>query len=557
MYQNADYDIDSVAMIKTNAGKTIDCDVLSKQLNDQLTQQTSLQSDWQINCYQKDDWLIILINLEEIEETQTIVELITQTIRDSQILNNFIIANGEKIYFASEEDYPAEIINSLDSETESLTSGKKYSAANFSSGFIIFILSVVSMTTIGVLYYFSRPCVMVDKCELITSTNSSVSQTLKNKTQTDLSRSQIKDLQTELKTAIQKLNRIPRWSSYHQESTQLVKQYQQIFQESNYFLEADKLAKKSENMSKILPLSSDEWKRVKDFLQDAISQLNLISTPDFDSSKQTLIDNYNKKIGLIDQRIEAEEIGQEKLLTAEAIVQQINNNQSSIKSIAALEKREQQWQKAIKEIESIPNDTVSAKNKDDLLNSYLKEIINVQGKLTAEKEANKLLTIAQENIKLAQESEQENQWTKAVSFWQKALDSLKDISSDSLLQEEATTLTKNAQEQLTLAKESLNAAVTREKIKEELKTICSGTENICTYNLNKKKIEIFLTEDYFNKIKSLYRLNNVASNVTKKEKLLQHIEQVENNYQYLSNKYNLPVQVYNFNKKLIMIYNNN
>ena len=78
---------------------------------------------------------------------------------------------------------------------------------------------------------------------------------------------------TELNTAIEKLNRIPRWSSYHQESTQLISQYQQIVQDLNYFIEANKLVKNADNMSKQLPLSADEWKRVKKFLQDAIAQV--------------------------------------------------------------------------------------------------------------------------------------------------------------------------------------------------------------------------------------------------------------------------------------------
>ena len=542
-------------MIKTSAGKTIDCDELSKQLNNKLNQQISLESDWQINCVQEDNWLIISVVPEPREEISTIIELIQETINDSKILSDFIIASHDEVYFATQEEYPVEIVNSLHIEEESHTPKKKYSSANFSSGFIIFILSALSITAIGIFYYFSRPCVMADKCDLITITNSSVSQKIKNKTETNFTNSQIKELQTELRKAIEQLNRIPSWSTYHEQATLLILQYQQIIKELSYFIEANELASNAENMSKKLPLSSDEWKRVKTFLQDAISKLNLIESPDFDYQKQTIINNHNNKISLIDQRIKAEEIGQEKLLIAETIVKEINKNKNSIKLIADLEKIEQQWQSVIKAIESIPNDTVSAKNKNNLLNSYLKEIINIQAQITAEKKANNLLTLAQENIKLAQESEKDNQWNKAISFWQKGLENLNDISSDSLLKEEVASLTQSTQEQLELAQESLSEAVTREKINQELNTICSGLENICTYKINKKKIQIFLTQNYFNKISSLYRLDNQGNNIDKKEKLLQHIDQVENNYKYLNNKYNLPVEVYNYNKKLIMIYN--
>jgi hypothetical protein len=396
---------------------------------------------------------------------------------------------------------------------------------------------------------------MVDKCDLITTTNSSISQTLTNQPQTDLTESNLQDLQTELTTAIEQLNRIPRWSSYHQESSQLISQYRQIIQDINYLLAAKKLVNNADNMSQKLPLSLDEWNRVKSFLEDAIAKLNLISTPDLAEEKQAKIDNYNQKILLVNQKIATEKIAQDKLFTAEAIVQEIKSNQNSLNSIADLEKLEQQWQNAIVEIESIPADTVSAKNKEDLLNSHLKEIINIQTKITTEKEAYKLFTIAQESIKLAEESEQANQFTKAISFWQKALDSLKNISLDSLLKEEVTSLNQTTQERLDSAKQAVNDAIQSEKIKQELETICAGIENICTYKIDKKKIEIFLTQQYFNKIASLYRLENQGDNLAKKQKLSQHIDQVQNNYQYLSKKYNLPVRIYNYNQKLIMIYN--
>jgi hypothetical protein len=556
MYQNPDYNNDSDTMIKTNTDITINCEALLEQLDDQLTQQISLDSDWQINCYQEDDWLIILIDLETTENIETVIELIKTNIKESQIVSDFIITSREKIYFATQEDYPAEIINRiLDMNGEFLTPTKKYSSANFSSGLIIFVLSALSFTALGIFSYFSRPCVMVDKCDLITTTNSSISQTLTNQPQTDLTESNLQDLQTELTTAIEQLNRIPRWSSYHQESSQLISQYRQIIQDINYLLAAKKLVNNADNMSQKLPLSLDEWNRVKSFLEDAIAKLNLISTPDLAEEKQAKIDNYNQKILLVNQKIATEKIAQDKLFTAEAIVQEIKSNQNSLNSIADLEKLEQQWQNAIVEIESIPADTVSAKNKEDLLNSHLKEIINIQTKITTEKEAYKLFTIAQESIKLAEESEQANQFTKAISFWQKALDSLKNISLDSLLKEEVTSLNQTTQERLDSAKQAVNDAIQSEKIKQELETICAGIENICTYKIDKKKIEIFLTQQYFNKIASLYRLENQGDNLAKKQKLSQHIDQVQNNYQYLSKKYNLPVRIYNYNQKLIMIYN--
>ncbi len=532
-------------MIKTITGKTIDYESLSEQLNDRLNNEISVSSDFQIHCYQQDDWLIIFLTPQPTEVIDDCLTLIKDIINENEIISDFMIGNNQQVYFANQDDYPSDIINHQ--SEESLTVEKKYSSANFSSGLIIFILSVLSIASIGIFYFISRPCTMAGKCELMRATNASVSQTLKNKSQADLTKPEIDQLKTELTTAIQTLNRIPRWSDYHQEARQLITQYQNIMGELNYFLEADKLVENADNMSKKLPLSIDEWNRVKTFLENAIEQLNLVSTSEFTSEKQERINNYQSRISLINTRVETEKIGKDKLFAAQAIIQEIEKNKLSVNSVPELEKLEEQWQTVIKEIESIPVETTSAKNKTDLLNSYLSEIINIQGRLVVEKEAINLFNLAQENIKLAKESEDKNQLTQAITFWQKAVDSLEKISPDSFIPEDVITLQNDIKQKVEIAKVSMAEALQAQKIEEELKTICLATENICSYKVDKKKIDIFLTPTYFQKIVSLYNLSNTDNNVNKKQQLLQHIEQVENNYQYLTNKYNLPVQIYNYN----------
>ena len=543
-----------LAMIKTSTGATINCDSLSEQLNDKLIQQISFNSDFLVNCYQKEDWLIILINPQPTEDNQIIIDLIKDIIDENQIINDLVIANNtdhNEVYFASNYNYPDNLLKNL---SQNEVSQKKYSSGNFSSGLIIFIFSILSIVSIGIIYYFSRPCV-IGKCDLIPITNASVSGLLKTKSDENLTESEIEDFNVELTKAIQALKRIPRWSKYHQEATQLINTYQEKLIDLNHFLAAFNLANNAENMSQDLPLSLDEWTRVKTFWQDAIAKLNLISNANFQEAKQQKINNYQTIISEVEQKIETEKVAQEKLTQAENIVNQIQKDESAISSLSDLEKLETQWQRAITEIESIPQDTVSAKNKDNLLNSYLTNISNLQTKLKAEKEATSLLSLAQENIKLAEESQNNNQWTKAVNLWQKALESLEKIPLDSLITEDVISLKTTTQEKLELAKISLKEAVKREQIKLELKTICSSTEDICTYNVSNEKIQIFLTKEYFEKVASLYKIDNSNTNSNKKEQLLQHIEQVENNYQYLSNKYKLPVEVYNYNKDIIMIYN--
>ena len=167
-------------MIKTSTGATINCDSLSEQLNDKLIQQISFNYDFLVNCYQKEDWLIILINPQPTEDNQIIIDLIKDIIDENRIINDLVIANNtehNEVYFASNYNYPDNLLRNL---SQNEVSQKKYSSSNFSSGLIIFIFSILSIISIGIIYYFSRPCV-IGKCDLILITNASVSGLLKNK----------------------------------------------------------------------------------------------------------------------------------------------------------------------------------------------------------------------------------------------------------------------------------------------------------------------------------------------------------------------------------------
>ncbi len=474
-------------MIKTSIGTTIDSETLLKQLQERISLDNRLTVKIPIACQQEDDLLVFLIDdSATANEIEILIDLIAEIIDHHSVVNDFTICNShdrQQIYAASKEDYLAK--NELE---KSSPPEKKYSSANFSSGFVIFIFSVLSVITIGVVYYFSRPCVM-EKCEIITSTEATVSDVLKTKSTTDLTEANIVDLKAELVTAIKDLQRIPRWSDSFVQASQLIESYRDIINDLNYFLEAYSQVERSENMRQQLPLSLKEWTRVQSYLEKAIEELNMVSTPDLIAPKEEKIESYQGIIYTVNNRIEAEKTGIEKLANAQIIVQEIKANQQSINSLSNLEQTEQQWQNAISKIEEIPVDTKSADKKEELLNSYLSEIINVQTKLTVEKQADNSFQLAQENIKLAQESEENNQWTKAVEFWQKALESLAQVPNNSLVSQDATNLEQTVTKNLVLAEISLTEAVKQEEIREELNNICSGSEEICTYEIDKKKLK--------------------------------------------------------------------
>ena len=540
-------------MIQSNTEVKIDCDLFIKQLKIQVEQlELPLSKSLEIDCYQNQSWLMIGIKNTDDKNADSIAKIIDvakNIIQEQDIHNDYLIFDtfSSTVYFASNDDYPLDF-NKLKQPVKK----SRYLAGNFSSGFVIFIFSALSIASIGVIYFLTRPCV-VDQCELLTNTSNSVNSSLSSSSGNNLEGQEIEQIQTQLVTGIKEINRIPRWSNSYEEGQSLKNTYQSKINELDQFANAEKLIANAENMQKQLPLAIAEWERVKQFITEAITTLESISTSEFNSTKQARIASYQNITKSIDQRIANEKVGTEKLTQAQQIVAKIKENKAQVNSLASLQELELQWKQVIKNIELIPAETTSAKNKDTILNQYLSEIANLQAQITLEKDATNLINVANENIKLAKESQTNNQWSKAVEFWQKAIVSIDKVSPKSLVSKEALTLKKTTEDQLNLAKQGLAKAVKTEEIKQELKTICSGTENICSYQVKNDVIQVLLTQPYFEKIGLLSRSNNDRQ----RNQLIQHLQQVEKNYQYLSNKYQRKLEVYNFDRKLVMIYQPN
>ncbi|BAQ62344.1 hypothetical protein GM3708_2750 [Geminocystis sp. NIES-3708] len=537
-------------MINTAIGNNIDYQTLKKAFYEAINNKLTFDFSLQIDCFKENNYLVILISDVDENILIEIINQIKEVINSYQIIDDFLICNfdnTDNVYFNSQEN------NDVINQNELLLkAGKKYISANFSVSFILLILGIISLGTIGIFYYFTRPCV-IGNCELITTTETSISSSFKNQSQ-DLTETKIKELQLSLINGINDLKRIPFWSKSYDNANLLIKDYQNQVEQLDNLLVALKSVDTAETVSKNLPLSLDEWNRVKDFFNEAITIINQINIEELDSYKQKKINIYNNKLQLIDQNISQEKQGNELLSKGKTIATDIENQQTQVTNLSELENLQKNWQLAIKTIESIPEQTNAYREKDATLKNYLQKLIEVQNKINEEKDALNIKKEAEEKIKLAKESQKNNQWTKAVSLWQEAISLLKKVPSEVLAKKEITDLESSASKQLIMAKSELKQAVTREEIKQELIKICKNTEEICTFNVSKESVKVFLTDKYLQKIASLSAVTKLTNNIEQEKQISTHINQVEKNYKYINAKYKIPVEVYNPQRQLIMIY---
>ncbi len=531
-------------MIKTTMEQKINPDTLQQKIQEVVTQEVAIEFGCTIVLSELDQLLILIEHY-----TEDIIDLIKQIMTEYQVIDNYSIAdiNDQNIvYFSSvnKENNEADKKGIIQEESVS------YKVANFSAGFIVFILGVVSLTIFGVSYYFTRPCVLGDSCALITETQTATNSLLKD----NLTQEEIKDLIANLVINIQTLETIPYWSKNHQEAQDLIKNYRIKISDLQLFLDGENIAENAISMSAKLPLSVEEWSRVKTFWQDAIALLESVKNEEFKGFQQNKIESYQQQLSQVETKIAQEKLAINKLENAQKTIQEIKNQEANIKSLEQLKEVEQKWRGVILEIEQISPQTKVYAEKEQFVNDYLQEISQIQQKINLEEKALNLKKNIEETMELAQDSEKQNQWTKAVNFWKEAVSLTNNIPPESWLKEDIEKQKNLAEGKLEIAQGALKKAVKKQEITAEVKEICEGSEKICSYTVSDRNIQIFLTNEYMNTIKSLSTINNSTNNNQQQQQVINHINQVEKNYQYLSSKYKLPVEVYNPQQQLIMIY---
>ncbi|MBD2393715.1 hypothetical protein H6G11_05530 [Cyanobacterium aponinum FACHB-4101] len=545
-------------MIKTAMGLKINPETFQEKIKAVVAKEIQLELECQIELPENDQ-LLIFINSYSEDILTKIINLIKEIIADYKITDYYSIVNIENqdiVYFSSVNgsENNQDLSNVIENIEDGKASNTFYKSANFSAGFIIFILGVISLTIFGVTYYFTRPCVL-GTCTLITDTEVATNNLFNQLETNNLTDSKIKELIADLVQNIETLKTIPSWSKEHDQAQMLISSYQEKINDLQLFLDAKSVATNAQNMSEKLPLSLDEWLRVKQFWQDAIAPLNKIKSEEFNEFKTLRINSYQQQLSFVNKQIEKENLAINKRENAEKIVAQIKEENDITNSLEALKEREKKWKSAIQEIEQIPPQTEVYQEKEEIINDYLQQISEVQKKITIEENALNLKKNIEEKMKSAQEQEKRNQWTKAVNLWQEAINLTDSISPDSWLKDEIEKQKNEAEGKLEIAQGALKKAVKREEIKTKLREICQSSEKICSYTVSDSNIKVYLTDEYIQKITSLSVMSDLTNNNEQEKQIINHINQVEKNYQYISSKYQIPVEIYNPQQKLIMIYN--
>ena len=146
-------------------------------------------------------------------------------------------------------------------------------------------------------------------------------------------------------------------------------------------------------------------------------------------------------------------------------------------------------------------------------------------------------------------SQSNNQWSMAVSYWRDAVVSVKQVPEQTFQYQETIKLLKTLEEALNKAQANLQIALLKQQAKNDLSGTCINSSKICDYSVSNNLIKVFLAQDYLYQIQQLsYQLPANNNNV------INHISQVEKNLKYISSKYSIPLEVYHPGGNLIIRY---
>ena len=211
---------------------------------------------------------------------------------------------------------------------------------------------------------------------------------------------------------------------------------------------------------------------------------------------QEKIVSYRANLEAVNALLQKEDKYSRKITSAKAVAIVAEKRQASAKTLQDWQKVEATWQVAVNALQSIPAKSPAYSDAQKLISEYTPPLLAAKNRNTRELMAAKTYRQAVNAISLAKRYERQNQWTAAVTNWQTAVSSAKQIATSSLYSLEADKLIAPATVSLQQAREKLQVAIRIQKTRSDLEQTCSSEIRVCTYLMGSQGITVRISPDY-------------------------------------------------------------
>jgi hypothetical protein len=392
-------------------------------------------------------------------------------------------------------------------------------------------------------YMLTRPCV-IGECPAL-QTAQQLSKVANHLTQQVNSQPDLLAVQQQLVEANSSLKSIPRWSFHYQEASQLSQNLSvrsaTLDQISAALEKAAAATKKGEN----LPHTVQKWQEIQALWQQAIATLaNIPANSSLFALAQQKLAQYQTNLQIVNQQLNLEQQASKKLLQAKNTILLAKTRGDTARSAQAWQKVTATWQSAIAILGSIPKTTTAYTEAQQLQASYRTQIEAASDRATKEQMSAKAFSEAMSKANLAQKDEQQNQISLALSNWNQALNSAKQIPGGTQYYSQSQPLIASYTSAIQQAGAKLKVANVLQLARTDLNRTCSGKIPVCKYTLNNQLMMVQLTSGYEQAVERNYISAKLHTNSKTQVGIAMHYYKLKRELEAISDKANVPLQVY-------------
>ena len=392
-------------------------------------------------------------------------------------------------------------------------------------------------------YMLTRPCV-IGECPAL-ETAQQLSKVANHLTQRVNSQPDILTVQQQLVEANNSLKTIPRWSFHYYEASQLSQNLSvrsaTLDQISAALEKAAAATKKGEK----LPHTVQKWQEIQALWQQAIATLaNIPANSSLFALAQQKLAQYQTNLQVVNQHLNLEQQASKKLLQAKNTILLAKTRGDTARSSQAWQKVKATWQSAIAILGSIPKTTTAYEEAQQLQASYRTQIEATSDRATKEQMSAQAFSEAMSKANLAQKDEQQNQISLALSNWNQALNWAKQIPGGTQYYNQSLPLIASYTSAIQQAGAKLKVANVLQLARTDLNRTCSGKIPVCKYSLNNQLMMVQLTSGYEQAVERNYIGARLHTNSKTQVGIAMHYYKLKRELEAISDKANVPLQVY-------------
>jgi hypothetical protein len=401
------------------------------------------------------------------------------------------------------------------------------------------------------LYVLTRPCA-IGVCRAIPEAQG-LSQQSTATLQNPGSGKDVLEAQQQLLDAIEILESIPVWSSYHNQAQELLKAYEAQAERVDEMVTALKTAARAAYKSENPPHPASRWIEVQSLWREAIAQLEQLPTKsNLQPLAQQKIKEYKANLAQTNQRLVKERQAQGYIRSAKEAALIAEARQGVAQTLPHWQLVYSTWQLAMNRLKQIPQGTTAYEEATQLSALYLPKMASVRDRKAQEQFATNAYTQGLRIAQLAKNSQSDSQWSMALIHWRNALNYLNQVPNGTFYYAKAQSLVAPYTQALKQAQGQLQVVLKLQQARSDLHQTCFGkTQQVCSYTLTSNAIQVRLSPTYMQKVRQTATIAKARGDSNVQAGVVNHILTLGEALEAISDNARIRVDVYNPDGSLI------